>query len=87
MDTNKVSNLFSYLRDKYGEKSVGLLRNWEFIVKKMADFRNHRMFTLRCIKVEITPVSCILKNHLNYWNSYHIIHKAENNFGMKGLKT
>ena len=39
MDTNKVSNLFSYLRDKYGEDSVRLLRFWEFTVKKMADQR------------------------------------------------
>ena len=38
MDTNKDSNLFKYLRDKYGQDSVKLLRNWEFIVKKMADY-------------------------------------------------
>ena len=55
MNTNKVSNIFKCLRDKYGEDSVKLLRNWEFIVKKMADYRNHRCFTLKSIKVRMTP--------------------------------
>ena len=47
MDINKVSNLFTYFKEKYGEESVRLLRLWEFTVKKMADHRNHRRFTLR----------------------------------------
>ena len=33
MDSNNVSNLFRYLKDKYGEESVSLLRLWEFAVK------------------------------------------------------
>ena len=33
----KVSNIFSYPMDKYGEYSVKLLRFWEFTVKEMAD--------------------------------------------------
>ena len=37
MDTNKVSNLFKYLKDKYEEESVRLPRFWEFTVTKMAD--------------------------------------------------
>ena len=80
MDTNKGSNLVKYLKDKYGEDSVKLLRNWEFIVK-MADYRNHRCFTLRCIKVRITSFSCKIKNPLQFKTArnYHIIHKAEIN--------
>ena len=79
MDTNKDSNIFKYLKDKYGEESVGLVRKWENTIKKMADFRNHRCFTLRCIKVRLTPVSCKLKNPLQFKTnkSYQIIHKAE----------
>ena len=57
MDTNKVSNIFKYLKDKYGEDSVKQLRNGKFLVKKMVHFRNHRHFTLKCIKGRITPVS------------------------------
>ena len=43
----------------------------------MADYRNHRKFTLRCIKASLTPVSCKLKNPLKTNKSYNIIHKAE----------
>ena len=44
MDTNKASNLFSYVRDKYGGECVTLLRNWEFTVKEMVDYRNHEVY-------------------------------------------
>ena len=57
MDANKVSNLHCHLKDKYGLKSVKLIQNWENIVKKMADFQNHRRFKLRYIKAGTTPVS------------------------------
>ena len=45
----------------------------------MADYRNHRRFTCKCIKASITPVSCKLKNPLSYKSSrsYQIIHKAK----------
>ena len=61
MYTNKDSNLISDLRTKYGEDSARSFRKWEITTKKMADYRNHRQFTLRCIKASITPVSCKLK--------------------------
>ena len=79
MDTNKDSNIFKYLKDKYGEESVGLFRKWENTIKKMADFKNHRHFTLWCIKVRLTPVSCKLKKNLQFKTnrSYQFIHKAE----------
>ena len=79
MYTDKDSNLISDLRTKYGEESVRLFRRWEIIVKKMADYRNHRRFTIKCIKASITPVSCKLKNPLSHKSSrsYQIIHKAE----------
>ena len=77
MDTNKVSNVFRYLKNKYQEECVRLLRNLEFTIKKMADYRNHRRFTLICIKVSLTPVSCKLRNPLETNKSYNIIHKAE----------
>ena len=64
MDTNKFSNLFSYLSNKYGEDSVKLFRFWELTVKKMVDHMSYRRFTLRCIKVGITPVSCRIRNPL-----------------------
>ena len=43
----------------------------------MADHRNHRRFTLKCIKVGITPVSCRIRNPLETNKIYEIIHKLE----------
>ena len=45
----------------------------------MVDYRNHRRFTIKCIKASITPISCKLKNPLLHKSvrSYQIIHKAE----------
>ena len=77
MYTDKDSNLICDLRTKYGEESVRTIRKWEITIKKMADYRNHRRFTLRCIKASITPVSCKLKNPLKTKESYNIIHKVE----------
>ena len=77
MYTDKDSNLISDLRTKYGEESVKTFRKWEITVKKMVDFRNHRWFTLKCIKASITSVSCKLKKPLKSRKSYNIIHKVE----------
>ena len=79
MYTDKDSNLISDLRNNYGENSVRTFRKWEIITKKMADYRNHRRFMLKCIKASITSVSCKLKNPPSFrWSkSYQIIHKAE----------
>ena len=77
MYTDKDSNLISDSRTKYGEESIRSIRKWEITIKKMADCRNHRRFTLRCIKASITPVRWKLKNPLKSKKSYDIIHKAE----------
>ena len=65
MDTNKVSNLFKYLKEKYGKECVRLLRFQEFTMKKMVDHRNHRRFMLRCINVRVTLVSYRIRNSLH----------------------
>ena len=74
-----VQEVYRVSRGWYGEKekSVRLLRNQEFIVKKMADYRNHRRLSLKYIKVGIASVSCRLKNTLISYKGYHIIHRAE----------
>ena len=79
MYTDKDSNLISDIRNKYGENSVRFFRKWEITTKKMADYRNHRRFMLKCIKASITPVSCKLKAPPSFRSSksYQIIHKAE----------
>ena len=54
----------------------------------MADYRNHRRFTIKCIKASITPISCKLKNPLSYKSSrsYQIIHKAKKQLLYKRIR-
>ena len=42
----------------------GHLFQWEKLEKKMADFRNHRQFTIKCLKYNIIPVSIKLKTNI-----------------------
>ena len=55
---------------------------------KNADYRNHRRFTIKCIKASITPISCKLKNPLSHKSprSYQIIHKAEKQLLYKRIR-
>ena len=43
----------------------------------MADFSNHRRFTLRCLREDIIPVSIRLKRSIKTPKGHHIIRKAE----------
>ena len=43
----------------------------------MADFRNHRQFTIKCLKNNIIPVSVRLKTNLKRTKGLDIIRRAE----------
>ena len=44
---------------------------------KMADFKNHRRFLLRCLSIGITPVSIKLKCNVKTPKGIYIVRKAE----------
>ena len=46
----------------------------------MADFSNHRRFSLRCLSETIIPVSIRLRSNIKTPKGYHIIRKAEKAF-------
>ena len=77
MYTDKDSNLISDFRTKYGEESVGSIRNWGNYNQENGRLQESQGFMLRCIKASITPVSCKLKNPLKTNKSYHTIHTTE----------
>ena len=72
-----MRNLHSHLNEKFGEESVYLLQQWEKIEKKMADFCNHRRFSLRCLKLDVIPVSIRLKTNIRTVRDLEIIRKTE----------
>ena len=72
-----MRNLHFQLNEEFGEESVFLLRQWEKIEKKMADFRNHRRFSLRCLKRDVIPVSIRLRSNIKTIRGLEIIRKTE----------
>ena len=62
---------------EFVEGNVSLLRKWEKLEKKFANFSNHRRFTLRCISWNITRSSLKLKSNMKTSRGKSIIQKAE----------
>ena len=72
-----MRNLQAYVNQEYGQGSIFLLRRWEKLEKKMANFRNHRWFTIKCLKNNIIPVSVRLKTNIKITKGLDIIRRAE----------
>ena len=50
---------------------------WEKLEKKIADYKNHLRFTIKCLKNEVIPVSVRLKTNIKTPKGIQIIKKAE----------
>ena len=57
----KKMNIHAELRTKYEQRSLKIYRQWEKFECKMADFQNHRRFSLRCLSNGLIPTSIKLK--------------------------
>ena len=72
-----MRNLHSHITTEYVGESRELFSRLERIQLKMADFQNHRHFTLRCLDEEVIPVSIKLKSQVKTPKGLQIIRKAE----------
>ena len=72
-----MRNLHAFIKEEFGEESVLKLQLWEKIEKKMANYRNHRRFLIKCLKQEVIPVSIKLKTKIHTIKASEIIRKAE----------
>ena len=52
-----MRNLHAFIKQEFGEESVLKLQLWEKAEKKMANYKNHRRITIKCMKRDIIPVS------------------------------
>ena len=52
-----MRNIHNVIGTEFGWEKVTILRQWEHLEKKIADNKNHRWFTLRCMGQKITPIS------------------------------
>ena len=65
------------MKQEYGQESIVLLQQWEKLEKKMANYRNHLRFAIKCLKNEVIPVSMRLKTNVKTSMGLQIIKKAE----------
>ena len=74
---NRMRNLHLHIRTEYDGESREIFHQLERIQLKMADFQNHRCFTLRCLGEKVVPVSIRLKSQVKTPKGLQIIRKAE----------
>ena len=74
---NRMRNLHQILLKVYGLEAWHLFRDWERLQLRASNYKNHRIFTLRCLHKELIPVSIKLKSTLKTEKARKIIRKAE----------
>ena len=72
-----MRNLHLIILQEFGIEARRLLREWERLRLRSSDYKNHRIFSLRCIHEELIPVSIKLKSTLDTPKARQIIRKAE----------
>ena len=72
-----MRNLHLHIREEYGIENVKIFQQWEKLEYKMATFQNHRIFSLRCLKKDLIPVSVKLKSNITTPKARLITKKAE----------
>ena len=75
--SNRMKNLHNVIRTEFGWEKVTILRKWEHLEKKTADYKNHMWFTLRCMGQKITPISLKLKSNIKTTKGRQILQRAE----------
>ena len=74
-----MRNLHQILLQEYGAEVQCLFRDWERLWFRASDYKNHRIFTLRCIHKDLVPVSIKLKTTIKTAKARQIKRKAEKN--------
>ena len=75
-----MRNLHLILLQEYGIEVRRLFREWKRLWVRTSDYKNHRIFSLRCLHKELIPVSIKLKSTLTTSRARQIIRKAEKDF-------
>ena len=75
----QYENLHLILLQEYGIEAWCLFREWERLQLRTSDYKNHRIFSLRCLHKDLVPVSIELKSTLTTSKARQIIRKVEKN--------
>ena len=82
-----MRNLHQIILQEYGLEARHLFREWERLWLRETDYKNHRIFTLRCLHKELVPVSIKLKSTLNTTRAKKIIRRAEKDLIQARIKS
>ena len=72
-----MRNLHIIILEQLGMEALWLFKDWERIQIRDCDYRNHRIFTLKCITKGLVPVSIKLKTTIRAEKTRKIIRKVE----------
>ena len=72
-----MRNLHLILLQEDGVEAQHLFRLWEKLRLRTSEYKNHRIFTLRCLHNDLIPTSIKLKLTLNSTRANKILRKAE----------
>ena len=72
-----IENIHKFIRNKYGQDSLKQVRIYERTARKVADFRNHLRFHLRCLKEDCMPRSIRLSPNVTGHRADKILRSAE----------
>ena len=72
-----MRNLHNILLQEDGIEVRRLFRLWEKLRLRSSDYKNHRIFTLRCLHNDLIPVSIKLKSTIKSTRAKQILKKAE----------
>ena len=72
-----MSNLHQYIKNNFGQNCLSQVRDFEKTARKIANFRNHLRFSLRCLNSNVTPRSIKLKSGLSGHKANNILRNAE----------
>ena len=72
-----MRNLHNILLQEDGLEAKRLFRLWEKLILRASKYKNHRIFTLRCLQNDLIPVSIKLKSSLKVARANKILRKAQ----------
>ena len=75
--SNRMRSIHAHIIQEYGQESVKTFRQWEELEMKMAEFKNHRRFILRCLSKGLVPVSIKLKSTVKTPKGIYIVRKVQ----------
>ena len=82
-----MRNLHNILLQEDGKEVRCLLRLWEKLRIRASEYKNHRIFTLRCLHNDLIPVSIKLKSTLKSTRANKILRKAEKDLLQARIKS